>query len=151
VLQRLENFRKKTWGISLNPAFERLPNDGSPLKGDLIPIDKPFMDLPLSASLPNILIRAEYIRIYDEIANYYDTIKGDAVLRTTARAAAAVLTGQPGIGQGPLYQVVFALYSFLYRKDVLDPLCPLSPAVIAPSNHVVIRRLLVSIYALWCS
>jgi hypothetical protein len=117
------------------------------LKGDLIPIDNPFMDLPLFGPAEPILIRAEYIRMYNEVQKYYDKMKGNAQKKPTA--AVAVLSGQPGIGMGHYCPIVLPLYSF-FRKVDLDSIWPLSPTIIVPSSHVVIRWHLVSIHGLGC-
>jgi hypothetical protein len=143
VLQNLADFREKTWKIPMPPQFTSLPTDHGSLKGDLIPCVDPFMTLSLfGADKRAMLIRAEYIRIYNELQKFYEGMTA---------AAAAIITGQPGIGMKPLYHVVFTPYSSFSREVALDPLCHLSSTGIGTSNHGVTGQSLVSIYPPWCS
>jgi hypothetical protein len=89
-----------------------LPSGHDPLDGDLILADAPFMKLSVfNSDKPPILVRAEYIRIYDELQKYCAEIKGYG-------AAAAVITGQPGIGMDPLYRIVFTMYPSFTGKSL---------------------------------
>ena len=50
--------------------------------------------LDLGMNVPKIWIRADYIRIYDFLEDYYNESP-----EPSFRAPAAVITGQPGVGQ----------------------------------------------------
>jgi hypothetical protein len=52
-----------------------------------------FLDMSVAGIEPSIWIRADYIRIYDRLEAHY------AKVGSRGRAPAAVLTGQPGIGE----------------------------------------------------
>jgi hypothetical protein len=48
-----------------------------------------------------IWVRAEYLRVYNELQNFYDVHVQAAEKKMWGPAPSAVLTGQPGIGEFP--------------------------------------------------
>jgi hypothetical protein len=74
-------------------ADERTDEDGDDLDDDIIP-GCYFLDIGIEGlEYPRIWIRADYIRTYDALENHYQRPA------YSHRAPAAVITGEPGIGE----------------------------------------------------
>ncbi|KAH9974969.1 hypothetical protein BGW80DRAFT_1169885 [Lactifluus volemus] len=110
------DFHKQFWGNPLPPEHLDLkesvhdPNDeehddenGEENDGDLLP-ESPI----IVSSWSRLLIRAEYLRIYNWVEEMYDE-------GTPNRPAAVVVTGQPGIGK--TYWAYYALRRRLGEKS----------------------------------
>jgi len=111
-------WHSKFWGKSMAHEKQKwrdtqspMPVEGSELGGEDIDVDMTEgedsdddfikgcysldIDFKYSETL-RIWIRAEYIRIYEAVAIWYNTVDS---LRLCGRAPAAIITGQPGIGE----------------------------------------------------
>ena len=132
---QLTLFHAKFWGKSMaieeqewrsvqsgDPARARDEDqDGDDPMGDDVDEDDDIipgcylLDLGINDTVPKIWIRADYIRIYDFLEAHYKKSPAPSF-----RAPAAVITGQPGIGQ---FQGVFvwATTDIIFkRKECLD-------------------------------
>jgi hypothetical protein len=84
-----------------------------------------------------ILIRAEYMRIYDHLEHQ---------LATTTTNPGAVLTGQPGIGEFSYITVVLvSLILYPTRQEPLDILCPTAVPCRKKASNLALSRLRLSV------
>jgi hypothetical protein len=93
----LLGYYNRFWGTPLDPALTTLPDradamelddtgessDGENSESDVLP-GEPFLDLHKP-----LLVRAEYIRVFDAVKDLYEKSYDERL---------AVVTGQPGIG-----------------------------------------------------
>ena len=80
-----------------------------------------------------ILIRAEYMRVYDHLEHH---------LATTTTNPGAVLTGQPGIGEFAYITVVLvSLILYPTRQEPLDILCPTAVPCRKKASNLALSRL----------
>ncbi|HEV7738537.1 MAG TPA: hypothetical protein VGO47_14345 [Chlamydiales bacterium] len=135
ISQRYIDLHKECWGNPIDERFTRLPDaaigqedddepdaedDDQPEKEDVVLPGDPF--LRLASVKKNLLVRAEYIRMFDAVES--SAHKRDRPL--------AVITGQPGIGRrnaieifhynyyiysGKRYWIYYALRRCLGRKQ----------------------------------
>jgi hypothetical protein len=96
---------KQKWLNAQSPTPGEGSSLGNELQGEAMDVDVSeededddiidgchFLELDIeSLNIPRIWIRAEYIRIYDALETFYQYPR--------RRAPAAVITGQPGIGE----------------------------------------------------
>ncbi|KAF8518633.1 hypothetical protein BU17DRAFT_90687 [Hysterangium stoloniferum] len=93
----LLDYYYRFWGAPLDPTFTTLPNRANAMEhdddgessdedseNDVLP-GEPFLDL-----CPRILVRAEYIRVFDAVKAVYEEFHDKRL---------AMVTGQPGIGK----------------------------------------------------
>ncbi len=113
----LGQWHEKFWGKNIADAQPPMPAEGSGLGNELRGGDEPmdvcmsegedsdddviegcyFLEIDIEEfAYPWIWVRAEYIRIYDALEVYYKTPRSPFPNRL---AKAAVITGQPGIGE----------------------------------------------------
>jgi hypothetical protein len=141
----LSDLHAKFWGVDIHedevkwlttqPEGQRMDVDGSEVGPGCFALDLKIRKLLVS----RLWIRKDYIRIYDECKDYYES-PPDGV----PRPRSVVVTGQPGIG-GPIsFPISSSILIILARREnLLDHLCRPSPTGRKEAISLALREYLV--------